>query len=272
MSQLTLPLIVEPDELERHLGHRDLLIVDLSKRLIHAQYHVPGAVHLEYGKIISARPPAMGLLPDDQQLSDALSSIGMTPDTHVVAYDDAGNVNASRLLWTLDVIGHPNFSLLNGGLHAWLSEGHRTERGFNQPQRGNYKVVRGADPVADKAYVLAHLDDPEVVILDTRSPEEFSGVKKQAARGGHIPGAVNIDWVLATDRRRNSRFKPEGELRELLEKLGVTPDKEVITHCHVHQRSSHTYIVLKSLGYRRIKGYPGSWSEWGNDLQLPIET
>lgn len=272
MSQLHLPLIMEPDELELGLRRRDLLIVDLGDQRTHAKHHVPGAINLEYQRLVMARPPALGLLPDDRHLGEVLSSLGMTPETHVVAYDNGGNAKACRLLWTLDVIGHPNFSLLDGGLHAWMGEGHRTDHGLNQPRQGDYEVTQHNDVVADKAYILAHLDDPGVVILDTRSPAEFSGSDRQAARGGHIPGAVNMNWTLAMDRERNLRLRSEGELREMLEKLGVTPDKEIVTHCQIHQRSSHTYIMLKALGYPRIKGYPGSWSEWGNDLELPIET
>jgi len=271
ISQSNLPLIVEPGELERVLGRHDVLVVDLGNQPTHARSHVPGAVHLEYGRIVTARPPAMGLVPDDQQLGEALSSVGMRPDTHVVAYDDEGNGKACRLLWTLDLVGHANFSLLNGGLHAWLNEGHRTEDGVSQPPHGDYEVDHHTDVVADKDYILAHMDDPDVVILDTRSPAEFIGSDRRSARGGHIPGAFNMDWILAIDRERNLRLKSEVELRGILKTLGITPDKEVITHCQTHHRSSHTYIMLKALGYPRIKGYPGSWSEWGNDLELPIE-
>lgn len=272
MTQPSLPLILEPEELERHLGREDLLIVDLSDPSTHAMYHVPGAVHLEYARIVAARPPATGLLPDDERLSELFSSIGLTPETHVVAYDDEGNGKASRLLWTLDVVNHPRFSLLNGGLHAWLNEGHALEEDAHSPERRTYQVTDHTDVVADKAYVLTHLGDPDVVFLDARSPAEFSGVDRRAARGGHIPGAVNMEWTLAIDRSRQLRLKSEGELREMLEKLGVTPDKQVIAYCQTHHRSAHNYIALKALGYARLKGYAGSWSEWGNDPEVPIES
>ncbi len=272
MSQPALPLIVEPDELERHLERDELLVVDVGDQPTYSICHVPGAVHLEYRGILAMEPPAMGLLPDDRRLGEALTSVGVTPETHVVAYDGEGNGQACRLLWTLDVIGHRNFSLLNGGLQAWLDEGHGTEDGLEEPRPGAYEVARQADAVADKAYVLAHLEDAGVVLLDTRSPADFSGIARRAARGGHIPGAVNMDWILAMEQTGAPRLKPEGELREMLEELGITPDKEVITYCQTHRRSAHTYIALKALGYPRIKGYPGSWSEWGNDLALPVET
>ncbi len=146
------------------------------------------------------------------------------------------------------------------------------EGGINRPDRSDYEVTHQTDAIADRDYILAHLNDPGVVILDTRTAAEFLGQDRRAARGGHIPGAANMDWTLAMDRARTLRLKTDSELREMLEKLGVTADKEVITHCQTHHRSSHTYIVLKTLGFPRIKGYPGSWSEWGNDFELPIET
>ena len=272
MSLPNVPLILEPDELELNLDDENLLVVDLCDQSTFASNHVPGAVHLEYGRIVRARPPAMGLLPDSAHLSEVLTSIGLTPQTHVVAYDDQGNGKAARLLWTLDVIGHVGFSLLNGGLPAWINEGHPTEHGSNQPPNGKYNATRLPHAIADKSYILSSFDDPDIVVLDVRTPAEYSGLDCRAARGGHIPGAINMDWTLTMDRSRNLRLKPEDELRKMLLDLGITPDKEVIAHCQTHHRSAHTYIVLKSLGYSRIKGYDGSWSEWGNDPEVPIDS
>lgn len=271
MSDPALPLLLEPDQLEPRLDGDGLLVVDLSDSATHMSCHVPGAVHLDYGALVMARPPAMGLLPDDSELSQTLGALGVTPETHVVAYDGEGNAKASRLLWTLDVVGHRRFSLLNGGLHAWLNEGHPTEDQVNPPRPGAYRAVAGSDCLAARDYVLERLDDPDVVILDARSTAEFDGLDQRAARAGHIPGAVNLEWTQAIDRERNLRLKREDELRAMYEGLGVTPDKEIITHCHTHHRSSHTYVALKTLGFGRLKGYAGSWSEWGNDPDVPIE-
>ena len=110
-----------------------------------------------------------------------------------------------------------------------------------------------------------------MALLDSRSKEEYSGERKFAQRGGHIPGAVNLDWHLAMDPDHNHRLQPESVLRDMLNARGVTPDKTVVTYCQTHHRSAFTYFVLKVLGYPRIKGYPGSWSEWGNDDSTPIE-
>ena len=127
------------------------------------------------------------------------------------------------------------------------------------------------DPVATRQFILDHLSDDNVVILDTRNPAEYNGVKVFAQRGGHIPGAVNIEWTEAMDKQHDMRLKPEAELRQMLEQHGITPDKTVVVHCQTHHRSAHTYMVLKSLGYENVKGYPGSWSDWGNEPNTPIE-
>ena len=271
MKQTSPPLIIEPNELESELGNSNLLLVDLSQAQTYVQYHLPQAVYLEYAWIVHIEQPRMGLLPDAAQLSNVLGALGLTDDTHVVAYDDEGGGRACRLLWTLDVVGHKNFSLLNGGLHAWANEGHQVTSEIFYPQKTVYKANIYDDPIADRQYILNHLHNEKIALLDTRSPQEYAGIKVYAQRGGHIPGAINIEWTDAMDKSRNMRLKPESELRELLESHGITPDKEIITHCQTHHRSAHTYIMLKSLGYKRVKGYPGSWSDWGNDTSTPIE-
>ena len=272
MTEPKLPLLVEPDALEATLGDEGVLVVDVSDPVAHAQQHVPGAVSLPFAQLLRPQPPAMGLIAPPEQLAAAFSDIGLTPDAHVVAYDNEGNGRASRLLWTLDVIGHAGFSLLNGGMHAWVGEGHPVEAGVRSPAATRYEIDASGEVIADKRYILDHLDDDDVMLLDVRSPHEFSGEDLRSARGGHIPGAVNMDWTTAMDRSRNLRFRPEAELRAILEPLGVTPDKEAIVYCQTHHRSAHTYVVLRSLGFTRVRGYDGSWSEWGNDPDLPVET
>lgn len=265
------PLILEPEDLERHLGANELLVVDLRTVERYAQSHVPGAVHLEPASIQAKLPPVGGLLPSDEVLGTVLGGIGLTADTHVVAYDDEGGGWAGRLLWTLDVVGHPQGSLLNGGWRAWHDEGFPVETQSVRPIASTYSPNRGDQHLCDTDYVLANLGHADIALLDTRSAEEFSGQKRLAAKGGHIPGAVNMDWVLAMDQERGLRLKSEPVLRDMLESLAVTPNKEVIVYCQTHHRSSHTYVMLKSLGYSRLKGYPGAWSEWGNRTDTPVE-
>lgn len=271
MSNHRLPLLLEPDELEAELQRDDLLVVDLCRTDVYARLHIPGAVHLDYHRLTAGGRPAPGLLPPVAQLTEALADIGLAHGHHVVAYDDEGGGKAGRLLWTLDVLGHPHYSLLNGGLHAWANEGHPLSNSPHSRSRGAFEADLHPGPLADKEFLLQSLGRPDLVLLDARTPEEFSGQRRFAQRGGHIPGAVNLDWMLTMDRQRNLRLKPAAELQATLAALGVTPDKQVVTYCQTHHRSSHSYAMLKALGYPRLKAYPGSWSEWGNLPDTPIE-
>jgi thiosulfate/3-mercaptopyruvate sulfurtransferase len=266
-----LPLIVEPSELKEHLNADDMLIIDLSSPATYVQYHIPGAVFVNYEWIVRVEQPRMGLLPTEEQLNNVFGSLGITKDKHVVVYDDEGGGRACRFLWTLDVAGHKNFSLLNGGLQGWSNHGNEISSTISYPTICEYKAEMNFEPVATRQFILDHLSDDNVVLLDTRNPAEFNGVKVFAQRGGHIPGAVNIEWTDAMDKEHDMRLKPENELRQMLESQGITTDKTIVTHCQSHHRSAHTYIMLKSLGYKNIKGYPGSWSDWGNEPNTPIE-
>ena len=263
-----LPLIIEAGELARHLPAPALLLVDLNAPEHYRQGHIPGAVQLDYSALVAARPPVMGLLPDAAQLSQVFSALGLTPDTHVVAYDAEGGGKAGRLIYTLHAIGHEKCSWLNGGWLAWQAAGLPVETGANTPQPSSYRATLRAANAVDKSFIQAKLGS--LKLIDTRTPGEFSGVDVRAARGGHIPGARNLDWTLAMDRARDYRLKPENELRALLAERGVDPGDEVVVYCQTHHRSAHTYTWLKALGYR-VKGYPGAWSDWGNDPGTPVE-
>ncbi len=272
MTTTQIPLVIEPEQLQALFNTPDLLIVDLCKPSTYARAHVPGAIHLGYADIIAIKKPAMGLLPDATTLSQTFSNIGLTPETHVVAYDDEGGGRAARLLWTLDAIGHKKSSLLNGGIGAWFNEGHRTEDTPVQATPSKYQATIVDTHVANQQFIREHLDDDNVMLLDSRSPEEYRGEKKFAEHAGHIPGAVNLNWLEIMDQSRNMRLKPEAELRAMMEERGLTKDKTIVTYCQTHHRSALTYFALKVLGYSKIKGYPGSWSDWGNSEDMPTET
>jgi len=266
-----IPLILDADALKPLIGQSQILLLDLSQSASYIKHHLPGAVFLEYSWIVDSDKPRVGLIPDARRLSLLLSAYGISEDTHVIAYDDEGGGRAGRFLYTLDCVGHRRYSLLDGGLHAWLHEGRATEQTIHFPRAVERNVTLQAEPVADKAYILDHLYDQSVAIVDTRSAPEYTGTKVFAARGGHIPGAIHFEWTRAMDEKRNLRLKPAEVLKQELAAEGVTPDKNIVVHCQSHHRSAHTYVVLKSLGYTRIKGYPGSWSDWGNDPATPVE-
>lgn len=273
MSAPRLPLVLEPADLEPYLHEPELRVIDLSKPDIHARAHIPGAIHLDYAQIVAARPPMMGLVPPAEQLSAMLSSIGYEPDQHIIAYDDEGGGRAARLLWTLTLLGHRRYSLLNGGLHAWMGERRPlTDKPYTTLPTDYRTVAPTEHPaLADLDYIRGRLGAPGLALVDARSAMEFSGHKRFAVRGGHIPGAVNVDWLSTMNQQDHLRFKPAEELRQRFGAAGVSPDKEVVVYCQTHHRSAHTFILLKYLGYPKVRGYPGSWSEWGNHPDTPVE-
>lgn len=265
-------VLIEPEQLAPELDQPGRAIVDLCRPDVFAAGHIPGALSLDFAAIVRVQAPVMGLLPDEAKLSAVLSNLGITPDTHVIAYDDEGGGKASRFLWTLAAIGHTRWSLLNGGLHAWKSGGFPlTTAPSVAATPSKYSARYTGQVVADRAYILDRLKDSATVIVDARSPGEYNGSDVRAERGGHIPGAVNFDWQLGMDRNRGLRLRSAEELLPKLAVLGITPDKEAIAYCHTHHRSALTFVMLKALGFERVRGYPGSWSDWGNQPNTPIE-
>jgi len=272
MTAPSLPRLVAPEDFVARLRDDNLRIVDLSQPRVYMQAHVPGAVHVDFRLTQAGTLPAPGALPSAAAISEMLSMIGVTPDMHVVAYDDEGGGWAGRFLWLLTMVGHTKWSYLDGGIHAWLAAGLPIEQDVTEVEPSTYQARISGDASVDKQYLHLHLGDPDLVIWDARSRDEFLGVRALAARGGHIPGAVNLDWIECMDRTRSLRLKDLGELRATLAGLGITADKEIVTHCQTNHRSGLTWLVGTLLGFPRMRAYPGSWSEWGNDPSLPVES
>ena len=269
----TLPLLLEPTDLEKLLENADpnLLILDTSSAENYQKHHVPGAIHLAASRLQRGEKPAPGKLPHAEDLKALFSEMGLTADKHVIAYDDEGGGWAGRLIWTLDVLGHKNYSYLNGGLPAWVNEGHPVETTPNTAQANDFTVNINNEVIAELDDVLASIDDPNTAVWDARSAKEYSGEKVVAARGGHIPGAFNIDWLELMDKENNLRLIDLNALQTRLDELGADKDKQVITHCQTHHRSGLSYLAMKLMGYQNIKGYHGSWGEYGNREDTPID-
>ncbi|MGB1092995.1 MAG: sulfurtransferase [Oceanobacter sp.] len=267
------PLLLEPEALAELQASKDvkLLIIDQSKFETYEQNHVAGAVHLDFKRLQLGEKPTPGALPSLEQLSEVFSELGLTAETHVVAYDDEGGGWAGRLIWALDMIGHSQYSYLNGGIHAWLQAGLATCSGTETPTPSSYKVTELKPGFSlTKEDIIERLDKKDFGVWDARSAAEYTGEKVVSARGGHIPGAANYEWTLGMQKDNGMRIKPLDELESLLNDMGLTADKEIATHCQTHHRSGFTYLVGKLLG-RNIKAYAGSWAEWGNDPETPIE-
>lgn len=267
-----MPLLIEPKELEELLDKPNVVIVDLCKAKQYAQAHIPGAHFINYMDIVRIEKPVMGLLPDEETFSTLISNLGIDENSQVIAYDDEGGGCASRLIWTLNVFGHDNASLLNGGLHSWANEGHSLTNAETAPATpSGYTLNNTGKYTADSDYIQQHLDNTNTVLIDARSPAEFNGEKLFANKAGHIPGAINFEWTDAMDKNNNLRLLPEGVIEQRLEQLDIGKDQEVICYCQSHHRSAFSYVMLKHLGYSNVKGYPGSWSDWGNQADTPVE-
>ena len=239
--------------------------------------HIKGAIGLDWRKDLQARP-IRDLLPKEE-FEQLLSSKGVGNDDTVIAYGDNNNWFAAWFVWNLKYYGHQDARLMNGGRKKWQEEGRQLVTDAPSIKPNAYKVGQtDASIRALRDEVRATLGKAGVVLVDVRSPKEFSGEllapenlpQEGAQRGGHIPGAKNIPWAQAV--KDDGTFKSVDELRELYGSEGVTPDKDVIAYCRIGERSSHTWFVLHYLlGYPNVRNYDGSWTEWGSLIGAPIE-
>jgi thiosulfate/3-mercaptopyruvate sulfurtransferase len=239
--------------------------------------HIKGAIGLDWRKDLQARP-IRDLLPKEE-FEKLLSSKGVTNEDTIIAYGDNNNWFAAWFVWNLKYYGHKDARLMNGGRKKWQEEGRElvTEAPAIKPT--SYKASEPDLTIrALREEVRGKLGKATVVLVDVRSPKEFSGEllapenlpQEGAQRGGHIPGAKNIPWAQAV--ADDGTFKTPDQLRQLYESKGVTGDKEVIAYCRIGERSSHTWFVLHYLlGYPNVKNYDGSWTEWGSLIGAPIE-
>ncbi|WP_353979336.1 sulfurtransferase [Salinicola endophyticus] len=268
-----LPLILEPDTLATHLGDPHLLIIDVPlKAESYRDGHVPGACFLDHRRLLAGSGDVPNDVPSPEALSALFSDLGLTPETHVVAYDDEGGGWAGRLLWTLELIGHPRYSYLNGGIHAWRADGHPVETTPSTPVPSDYQAEYLNPGVQiRREELLERLGSRDLAIWDARSDAEYRGLKGDNRKLGHLPGAVNFDWLEVMDSQRDLRLRDYAELVAELEARGITPDKEIVTHCQSHHRSGLTWLAARALGYASVRAYPGSWKEWGNRDDTPVE-
>jgi thiosulfate/3-mercaptopyruvate sulfurtransferase len=263
-------LLTTPRELHAAIEKRTrLLILDLRPAEAFAAGHIAGAVHVDlWGVSLIDTDPAP-LKAFMWMIEHVLVLRGVDRDTPVVVYDEQSGVRAARAFWFLEYFGHPRVQVLDGGFNAWVREGLPVTRDAEAPAASTWSSTPEASRIASWRDVKDRLNSRDAVIVDTRTDEEYYGTLVRAKRGGAIPGAVHVEWT--RNLTPQGDFKPASELRAMYEGAGVTPDKEVVTYCQGGYRAAHGYLTLRLLGYPRVRNYTGSWKEWGDREDLPIE-
>jgi thiosulfate/3-mercaptopyruvate sulfurtransferase len=265
-------LIISPHELHERIAHRDArvpLLIDLRPAEGFAAGHLEGAVHLDlWGvSLIDTDPAPMRAFL--WMIAHQFALRGVSDDRPVVVYDEQSGPRAARAFWFLECFGHPDVKLLDGGFNAWVRAGLPVSRTVTVPQPTEWKAHSVPDRMATWRDVRDRLGRAGVAIVDTRTDGEYRGTTVRAARGGAIPGAVHIEWTRTLDA--DGGFKPAGELRSMYEQAGVTADRDVVTYCQGGYRGAHAYLALRLLGYPKVRNYLGSWKEWGDREDLPVE-
>jgi thiosulfate/3-mercaptopyruvate sulfurtransferase len=279
MSYAHPEVLVDTQWIVDHINDHEVRIaeVDYDPTANYNLGHVPGAVLFDWKKDIN--DPVSRNIFSRQSCEDLLQRTGVNNNTTLVLYGDFNNWFAAFAFWAFKYYGFKDLRLMNGGRKKWLEEDRPISKDIPQYQRGNFKATE-----PDKSIrvflnqVKEALDKENIAMVDVRSPKEFTGEilappeypTEHAQRGGHIPGASNIPWSQAV--KDDGMFKSVEELKQLYQSKGIVPEKEIIAYCRIGERSSHTWFVLKYLlGYPDVKNYDGSWTEWGNMVDNPIE-
>lgn len=263
-------LLVDTAWVAKHGQDSGVRLLDVRPLGEYRQAHIPGATHFDVGEVRVERNGVRGMLPEPEALNAIFGRHGIRAESTVVLYDAQGGLWASRVWFALDYMDHKDVRLLNGGWREWSHEGKPITRSIPKVKKVKYQGKLNPSKVANAEWLLAHLKDPLVRPLDSRTPAEYAGQDVRSARGGHIPGAENLNWV-ETVTGPNMTFKSAKELESLFQGAGVTRDKEVVPYCQTHVRGSHASFVLRLLGYEKVRGYDGSWQEWGNRSDVPID-
>lgn len=268
-------LLIDAELLVPHLGNDKLRIVDLSRASVYDQLHIPHALHLKPKFLVRQDEQATGLLPDVEGLQELIRYLNISPEHHVVVYDDEGGAWAGRLIWNLHCLGFENTSLLNGGIHAWLAARLPTTSEVEQFEPVSALVQVDQAKIQqyriEYAELLEKVQSSQVQLWDCRTEDEYTGLRLAARRGGHIPNALHFEWSTALNRENHLRLHPLERTQQRLEQLGFNLNEPVVVYCQSHHRSGLAYILGRLLGWN-IQAYDGAWSEWGNRLDSPIIT
>jgi len=273
-------VLVSTDWVAEHLSDPDIRVVESNEDvLLYPSGHIPGSVQVDWTADLN--DPVQRDYITRRGFEALMSRIGATPKTKIVFYGDKNNWWACYAFWVFQLFGHKNASVMDGGRLKWEKEGRPMTREVLTCPATKYRAPERKDgPVrAFQKQVRAHVQ-AKGQLVDVRSPEEYAGTRMHmpdypnegALRGGHIPGAKSIPWARAINPE-DGTFKPASELADLYIKTNrLKKDRPTIAYCRIGERSSHTWFALKYLlGFKNVKNYDGSWTEWGNTVGVPIE-
>jgi thiosulfate/3-mercaptopyruvate sulfurtransferase len=270
-------VLVEPEWLEQHLDDDSIRVVEVDENpALYAESHIPGAIGFDWKKDLQDQVKRDFLGPED--FGALFGSKGISNDHTVVLYGDRNNWFAAYTYWYLKYYGHDDVKLLNGPRERWISEDRPTTTEVPSHAAAEFAADAGDDAIrAKRDEVLGALENGRRLV-DVRSPQEFSGEliampgyeQEGAQRAGHIPGAASVPWAQAV--KEDGTFKSRQDLEELYGGKGVLSGDPIIAYCRIGERSAHTWFVLHELlGHGDVKNYDGSWTEWGNLVNVPIE-
>ena len=265
-------VLVDTEWIEAHAADPSLRVLEVGGNAnAFGEGHLPGAAFVSMRSLSNPDDPIGGQIATAAQVSAALSNMGLGRDQTVVLYDRRNNLQAARAYWVLKYYQHADVRIYNGGTPKWTEDGQVMSTVMVEYEPSDYQAGP-PDPEIRTTwqYVVDHTDDPATLFCDTRGPEEHLGRDVRAERGGHIPGSINVEWTAAVNA--NGTFKSSEELAALYGEAGFTPDKQIITYCQSGVRGAHTWFVLSELlGYPSVRNYDGSWVEYGNNPESPVE-
>lgn len=264
-------LLVDPQGLI-DLTREGAALLDARAPMRYREGHLPGAVNVPSPAAFTVENGVRRMLPRGG-LAELFGNAGVDFTLPVILYGERESVDAANLFWALECLGHPEVRVLDGGIERWVREGLPLTQ--EVPSVSPRAFGSASSPDSERElrvsgeWVLAHLDDPEVQLLDNRTPEEYSGEERYSRRGGHIPGARLLPYDLTVNP--DGTFKSPEEIRALHERVGLDPEKTVVNYCQTATRSAHAYFAQRLAGFRDPRVYEGSWAEWGNDERFPVE-